>query len=71
MSLLNIAEQALLNVVNQGKGEIVEDGESIIVRRRFVPCHVFAFMFKYVIWSMLVIFCVRYHSLFITITVRT
>ncbi|KAG6410470.1 hypothetical protein SASPL_128531 [Salvia splendens] len=34
LSLLNIAEQALLNLVNQGKGEIVEDGDSVIVRRR-------------------------------------
>lgn len=40
LSLLNIAEQALLKQVKQGKGEILEDGESVIVRRRFVLRHV-------------------------------
>ncbi|XP_057767122.1 uncharacterized protein LOC130987562 [Salvia miltiorrhiza] len=34
LSLLNIAEQALLKLVNQGEGKILEDGESAIVRRR-------------------------------------
>lgn len=34
LNLLNIAEQALLKLVKQGKGEILEDGESVIVRRR-------------------------------------
>lgn len=44
MNLLNIAEQALL--VKQGKDEILEDGDSVIVRRRFVHSHRFPFMFK-------------------------
>lgn len=46
MNLLNIAEQALLKLGKQGKGEILEDGDSVIVRRRFVLSHRFPFMFK-------------------------